>query len=154
MPRESEVPAMPEMPAVTEVPPGKGKCTTVVQRTQALTLHSMGVKTSEIEAKTGVKKEALKSLLRRAKARGYIPGGPIKEEHVANAPKSGRPKVITESVTQVIEQLVTKNSTRRQYSCQQIADTVADQLGGTRPSRETIRRSIRRWRYMHVHKSI
>ncbi|KAL2173573.1 uncharacterized protein P884DRAFT_251536 [Thermothelomyces heterothallicus CBS 202.75] len=63
----------------------------------------MGVKMSEIEAKTGVKREALKSLLRRAKARGYVPGGRIKDEHVANAPKSGRPKVITESVTQVIE---------------------------------------------------
>ncbi|AEO58153.1 hypothetical protein MYCTH_36895, partial [Thermothelomyces thermophilus ATCC 42464] len=60
-------------------------------RIQALTLHSIGVKMSKIEDKTGVKKDTLKALLRRAKARGYIPGSPIKDEHVANIPKSRRP---------------------------------------------------------------
>ncbi|KAK4248927.1 hypothetical protein C7999DRAFT_30617 [Corynascus novoguineensis] len=103
----SAVPAEPVVPVASVVPtesavPAKstrhGKYTSIAQRTQALTLHAMGIKHSEIEAKTGVKKEAFKSLLRRAKDRGYIPGGPVKEEHVANAPKSGRPTVVTEPV--------------------------------------------------------
>ncbi|AEO55542.1 hypothetical protein MYCTH_36908, partial [Thermothelomyces thermophilus ATCC 42464] len=65
--------------------------TSIAQRTQALTLHSLGVKASEIEAITGMKKSALRALLLRAQKRGYVPGGPIKDEHVANAPKAGRP---------------------------------------------------------------
>ncbi|KAL2174108.1 uncharacterized protein P884DRAFT_230759 [Thermothelomyces heterothallicus CBS 202.75] len=115
MPRESEVPAMPEVPTMPAVPeePAVHEEPAVREEPAALTLYSIGVKMSEIEAKTGVKREALKSLLRRAKARGYIPGDPIKDKHVANIPKSRRPKVITKSITQVIEQVITKNSTIR-----------------------------------------
>ncbi|AEO57762.1 hypothetical protein MYCTH_2304326 [Thermothelomyces thermophilus ATCC 42464] len=74
------------------------KYTTLAQRVQALTLHARGAKTSEIEAITGMKERAFYTMLNRAKERGYIPGGPVKDEHVANAPKSGRPKRVTKPV--------------------------------------------------------
>ncbi|KAL2175089.1 uncharacterized protein P884DRAFT_63151 [Thermothelomyces heterothallicus CBS 202.75] len=116
------------------------KYTTLAQRVQALTLHAKGAKISEIEAITGIKERAFYTILNRAKERGYIPGGPVKDEHVANAPKSGRPKVVTERVAQVIEQVVTKNGTTRQY--QKITDIVAQHLGGKGPSPSTI------WRWL------
>ncbi|KAH6635979.1 hypothetical protein F5144DRAFT_161575 [Chaetomium tenue] len=79
------------------------KESTLVERVQALTLHSKGAKTPEIENITGIRKEAFKALLRRAKDRGYCVGGPIKEEHVVNGPRTGRPtKGATESVTESV----------------------------------------------------
>lgn len=114
---------------------------TIVERTQALTLHAKGAKYPEIEAQTSIKKEAFKALLRRAKERGYIPGGRIQEAHVENTPRSGRPKVIDEALGQTIESVVTKNSTTRHYSSYEIADAVADRLEGSSikpPSRRTI----------------
>ncbi|KAK3896401.1 hypothetical protein C8A05DRAFT_20615, partial [Staphylotrichum tortipilum] len=74
------------------------KHSTIAERTQALTLHACGTKYSEIEAITGIKAEAFKQLLRKAKQRGYLPGGPVKDEHVCDGAKSGRPKVITEAI--------------------------------------------------------
>ncbi|KAK4139458.1 uncharacterized protein C8A04DRAFT_15842 [Dichotomopilus funicola] len=65
----------------------------IAARVQALTLHGLGVKTPEIFRVTGIKRESFKALLRRAKDRGYTPGGPIKDGHVADGHRSGRPKV-------------------------------------------------------------
>ena len=46
----------------------------LAERVQALTLHSVGKTTAEIEAKTGIRHKAFKQLLRKAKGRGYIAG--------------------------------------------------------------------------------
>lgn len=73
--------------------PIQRKETSIAQRVQALTLHAKGAATAEIEAVTGIKKDTFKALLRKAKLRGYSPGGPVKDEHVENAPRSGRPRV-------------------------------------------------------------
>ncbi|KAL2146644.1 hypothetical protein VTI28DRAFT_3143 [Corynascus sepedonium] len=73
----------------------------------------MGVKMSEIQAKTGIKPSTFYALLRKAKERGYVPGGPVKEEYVADAPKSGRPTVITEPVAQAMDQVTIDDSTTR-----------------------------------------
>lgn len=123
----------------TSTGPTKSSCkyTKNDQRIQALTLYGTGTKISEIEAITGIKANTFYAILRRAKERGYVPGGPVKEEHVANAPKSRRPKAVTEPITEAIEEVVTKNSTTRQYSCQQIADDVA-QLTGKKLNPSTI----------------
>lgn len=81
-------------PAESPMPPkSSSKHTTLSQRVQALTLHATGAKISEIEAITGVKEWTFYAILSRAKRRGYVPGGPIKDEHVTNAPIPGRPKV-------------------------------------------------------------
>lgn len=63
------------------------KYTTLCQRVQALTLHAMGAEMSEIEAKTGIKERVFKAILYKAEVRGYVPGGPIDDEHVVTAPK-------------------------------------------------------------------
>ncbi|EAQ91526.1 predicted protein [Chaetomium globosum CBS 148.51] len=81
------------------------KESTLVERVQALTLHSKGAKTPEIENITGIKKQAFKALLRRARERGYCVGGPIKEEHVVNGPRTGRPtKGATENFTERVRE--------------------------------------------------
>ena len=73
------------------------KESTIAQRVQALTLHSTGAKPPEIESVTGIKKNAFKALLRRAKDRGYQPGGRIKDEYVENGTRTGRPKNVAGS---------------------------------------------------------
>ncbi|KAK3905184.1 hypothetical protein C8A05DRAFT_12978 [Staphylotrichum tortipilum] len=121
------------------------KQSTIAERSQALTLHACGAKSQEIQDKTGIKQSAFYTLLRKAKSRGYIPGGPVKQEHVEDAPKSGRPKAITPVIGQTIVDIVTKNSTTRMYSTQQIADAVADRMrdsGMRAPSRRTVLRFL------------
>lgn len=124
----------------------RGKEATITERTQALTLHSTGAGYAKIEEVTGIKKGAFAHLLRKAKERGYVKGGRVDLCHVESAKRSGRPRIITEenSIGQIIEAVVTKNSTTRQYSTQEIAEAIAERLkpvpGAIAPSRRTILR--------------
>ncbi len=122
------------------------KHSTIAERAQALTLHACGTKISDIEAITGIKKETFKSLLSRAKKRGYCPGGPVKDEHVQDAPRIGRPKVINETVSQTILDVVTQDRTTREYSTQELAEAVKERLQAAHPYvKPPSRRSILRW---------
>ena len=87
--------------------------------------YANGAKLAQIEDLTGIKKGAFHALLHKAKARGYELGGPVKDEHVQDAPRSGRPKVIDDNVAQTIEAVVTKDKESRMYSSYEIADIVA-----------------------------
>ena len=49
-------------------------------------------------------------------------------DHVIDAPRSGKPPLSQEICDEVIK-VVTKNSTTRMYSCQQIANVVSKNLG-------------------------
>jgi hypothetical protein len=54
--------------------------------------------------------------------------GLILLDYVTNAPRSGRLPLSQEICDEVLK-VVTKNSTTRMYSCQQIADVVSENLG-------------------------
>lgn len=62
-------------------------------RVQALTLHAEGASRAKISEKTGYSTSAFTVLLRKAKSRGYVVGGPVLLEYVIDSPGRGRPKV-------------------------------------------------------------
>ncbi|KAK4148760.1 hypothetical protein C8A00DRAFT_19463 [Chaetomidium leptoderma] len=99
------------------------KQSTTTERAQALLLHTQG-KAREIEDLTRIKKDSFKSLLRKAKGRGYYPGDPVKDKYMEDTLRSSRPTVITPFVTEIIEAIVTKNSTIRGYSTKEIAEAI------------------------------
>jgi hypothetical protein len=77
------------------MPPVVRHHSAIAKRVQVLSLHAMG-HASRIEELTGITRSAFKNLLRKAKGRGYVPGDKITDEHVCDAPRSGRPKIIGE----------------------------------------------------------
>src|SRR3954463_11730319 len=80
---------------------------TVIQRAQALTLFSAGHKFDEIERLTGVKKRSVQDIKKKTITRGYDPTTEplnLTLEHLADAPRSGRPlKLNIEQQEQVIK---------------------------------------------------
>lgn len=62
--------------------PVRRKESTVTERTQALTLHASGTRLPEIKAITSIKKAPSYKFLKKAKQRGYVPGGLVLPEHV------------------------------------------------------------------------
>jgi len=70
---------------------GKRTEYTIAERVQALAMHATGKKPVEIEAIVGMHRESFKTVLKRAKQRGYVVGGKIEERHVESLPRSGRP---------------------------------------------------------------
>jgi hypothetical protein len=101
------------------------KHSTVAERVQALTLHAVRRSHKEIEAITGIKSDAFKQLLRRAKKRGYVVGDKIEEAFVLNGEKTGRPKVIGPLESRVIEEVLTKDFASRCSTAGEISDLVA-----------------------------
>jgi hypothetical protein len=81
-----------EQPAISTVRIRRGPSSSITDRAAALALYSEGVTSREIEAKSGIKRVAFIKLLGRARKRGFVPGKPVLMEHVADAPRSGRPK--------------------------------------------------------------
>jgi len=131
------------------------KESTVVERTQALTLHAAGSGYDKIEAITGIKKDAFKAMLRRAKSRGYVPGDAVKEAHVVNTPRPGQPKVITPEIGAVVEAVLTKNSTTREYSSDELEREIAKRLAATHPhAKAPSRRTILRWLRKEGYRSV
>ncbi|KAK3336981.1 hypothetical protein B0T19DRAFT_338554, partial [Cercophora scortea] len=118
---------------------------TVAERVQALCLHAVGKRVSEIEAVTGIKKEAFKQLLKRAKSRGYVVGDKIEDRFVLNAERSGRPKIIGEVEAKVILQVVCKDFDGRCSSTQEIADQSVEALKDIPGAHILSRRTILRW---------
>ncbi|KAK3988996.1 hypothetical protein QBC44DRAFT_242665, partial [Cladorrhinum sp. PSN332] len=56
--------------------------------------------------------------------RGWVKGDPIKDYHVVNSLRSGRPKVIDEKVGDMIEAVIIKNSTMRAYLSYEIVEAL------------------------------
>jgi hypothetical protein len=100
---------------------------TIVERVQALTLHSTGARSNEILRAIGMNRRTWSTILRRAKVRGYYQGGPVREEHVAYIPK-GKYKGITKSTGEAIVDILAQNPTNRAYSNRETADAVAKRL--------------------------
>ncbi|RDA92033.1 hypothetical protein CP533_1012, partial [Ophiocordyceps camponoti-saundersi (nom. inval.)] len=64
----------------------------IAARSIALELWNRGATTGEITQRTGIKRDAFNSLLRRAKARGFVRGHKVIQEFVMDAQRTGRPR--------------------------------------------------------------
>lgn len=64
----------------------------ICTRAQALALRNRGVPYADITAETGIKKRQIQNIHAEAKKRGWVPGQPILDVHVADKPRSGRPR--------------------------------------------------------------
>lgn len=60
-------------------------------RCQVLALHGAGLSRKQIYEVTGVSPTGFFRLLRKAKERGYVVGGPVLLAYVKDAKRSGRP---------------------------------------------------------------
>jgi len=70
--------------------------TDIVTRAQALTLKAVGWTNAQIEETTGILARTLNNIFDRAVKAGFEPSingrlGRLSSDHVANAPKLGRP---------------------------------------------------------------
>lgn len=132
------------------------KESTLAERVQALTLHAVGKSYTEIEALTGIRKEGFRSLLKKAKSRGYIPGNKILDEHVINASRTGRPPIILPDSEEhrVLEETLNKNSTTVEYSAQELADDVKERLAAIPGTKVPSRRTVLRWLKKEGYKSV
>ena len=92
-------------------------------RVQCLTLLQFGVCLDDVIDWLGPSRSSILRWLRIAKERGYDPeqSSWILAQYVADAPRSGRPTVLTEAVQKLILQTISKNSTTRQYSLVEIS---------------------------------
>ncbi|RYP56417.1 hypothetical protein DL771_011898 [Monosporascus sp. 5C6A] len=65
-------------------PAAKRSQVQLATRVQALTLHGVGIPFAQITEKTGYSRSGFYELRRKAIQRGYVDGGPILDEHVAD----------------------------------------------------------------------
>ncbi|RYP20116.1 hypothetical protein DL765_002958 [Monosporascus sp. GIB2] len=110
------------------------KC--VATRAQALTLYGSGASFAEINRLTGYTRAGFNSLRYSAQRRGWVPGGPVRKEHVVSAARAGRPRKATSEKKEEVRAAVTKNSTTRSWSSAQIAAKVNER----KPDKEKISR--------------
>jgi transposase len=93
-------------------------------RAQVVTLKAMGVKNDQITAKTGVPDRTIRGIYERAIKRGFDPNSAlpvVKDEHVVDAPRSGRPSKQTEENKQEVIKKVRRDRYGREKTCAQIA---------------------------------
>jgi len=64
-------------------------------RAQVIALRAFGVTHKTVSAITNVQERTQTKMLRKAKDRGFIPGGVLLDEHIKDAPKSGAPRKMT-----------------------------------------------------------
>ena len=95
----------------------------VGERIQALVLTEYGVPIPEITEPTTVSRRTIFDLKKKARERGYNPviSTVIKEEYVQDAPRSGRPKVITEDKEEEVLAIVSKDRNGREKNLETIA---------------------------------
>jgi len=110
-------------------------------RIQALFMYCETGYEQAIFDRTGISQSSCSKLWRKARSRGWKENAPIEPSHVEDAPRSGRPCLPLE-VTQLVIQVVTKNSTTRGYSCAQIASEV-EKLCGTKISPSSVYRTLK-----------
>jgi transposase len=91
-------------------------------RIQALVCLQLGWPPAQIEATLGVSKSTLYRYQRTAIKRGYDPEAcpKILLEYVTDAPRSGRPTKVTPEVEEEIITAISKNSTTRALTGQDI----------------------------------
>lgn len=92
-------------------------------RVQCLTLLAFGTYIDDVVEQLGLSRSTILRWLRISKERGYDiePTGWILARYITDASRSGRPIVLTDAVQKLILQAISKNSTTRQYSLEEIA---------------------------------
>src|SRR2546430_10356095 len=105
-----------------------GRLTPITLRAQALAMLEEGVPVSRITEYTTLSKPTIFRIRRIAIERGYDPqvSREFKDEYFTDAPRSGRPKVITEETLTNVLEMVRKDrkSTRLNSSHSQISYAV------------------------------
>lgn len=96
-------------------------------RVQALTLLYHGVPASQVEAITGMSRQAIQWWSKKAKERGFNPDKDprILTEYAEDTQRSGRPKIVSESVQQEAVDAVRKDRNGREKSCEILAFEVS-----------------------------
>jgi transposase len=96
-------------------------------RVQALTLLEARCPIANITQITGISKASIYRLRKIAVQRGYEPEKDkrILLSYIEDAPRSGRPTKQTDEVKKQVVELVSRNSTTRQYSTQRIAQAIS-----------------------------
>jgi transposase len=122
---------------------------TIAIRIQALSLYDCGQSTNQALEKTGLKRRTYFDILKRAKERGWARGLPITEAFVIDLPRSGRPIIVNQERGEEVISELTRNSTTRQYSLQQLCDTIG-QKKGWKISRATLYRWLKKQGYRNV----
>jgi len=122
-------------------------------RIQALSLLQTKTQINEIVRRTGTERSIYR-FQKKAKERGYDHSKDIKlfSSHVEDAPRSGRPKKITPALVEEVIKTISKNSTARELSTQQIANTLSSFVKGG-ISAQTIYRILRRRGYKPLKQS-
>ncbi|KAG9025503.1 hypothetical protein FRB95_010087 [Tulasnella sp. JGI-2019a] len=115
------------------MPPKRTK-SSIAPSVQALTLHAKGARNDRIKAVTSIKKESFKATLEGAKRLDtYVPRQEIMQAFVHNAQRIGRPKIIAPALGSMAEDVVTRNSTIREFSLAQIAEAGNSKLTESHP---------------------
>ncbi|KJZ69977.1 hypothetical protein HIM_10622 [Hirsutella minnesotensis 3608] len=135
-------------PEVAATPPPR-KQSSIAQRSIALELWNQRVPTQQIIERTGIKKPAFYCLLKKAITRGFRRGQEVIEAYVEDAQRPGRPIAVTEACGKDVIQALTKNSTTRQYSLEQLSEALLKQYGWS-VSRMTLWRWLRQQGYSNV----
>jgi hypothetical protein len=95
---------------------------TITQRSQALSLHASGTARGRIEELTGYSSSGFSRLLRKAKSRGYVIGGPILPYYIEDEPRTGRPLILTEKKKAEIVKVLIKNNITRAYNTKKLGE--------------------------------
>jgi hypothetical protein len=98
---------------------------------QALTIMESNVPYHFIIALTKISTSQLYKIRNKAIKRGYNPviSKLLLDAYVTDKRKPGRPSILTLDLIQMVEDIVTKNSTTRSWSCGNITVKVAMRLG-------------------------
>ena len=99
------------------------------QRIQAVYQMDRGDLVFKITTDTGVSKNSIYELRKKAISYGWLPSTPVEPRHMDDRPRSGRPRVST-YITAAILTTLTRNSTSRGFSCLRIAREVSFHLPG------------------------
>jgi len=114
----------------------------IATRAQVITLKEVGQTNEQISETTGVSIRHIRQLYANALNRGYDPAvsKQLKDEYFVEAPRSGRPKKITESLKQEVLQSVRKSRKGRTQTLIELAR----ETGGPR--------SLKGVGYMSIHR--
>ena len=89
---------------------------TIVQRTQCLTLLSLGYSVQQVEAAIKIPQKTCRRIFEKVKQRGYCSAEDpeILEYYVENGVRSGRPKEINKAVESQLLDLITEDRNGRE----------------------------------------
>jgi transposase len=93
-------------------------------RAQVVTLKAWGATNKQITSKTGIPDRTIRNIYARALERGFDPNNDlaiVKDVHIAEAPRPGRPSKHTEENKQEVINKIRRDRYSREKSCAEIA---------------------------------